>query len=237
MKAFPHLRGPGRKPGASSYTRKHLSPLLSAFRDLLLKVHHCTRYPYTATQLHARRVLLPGLTTRSLFSSTCLFAHSVRPCLLASEIVKAIEWHRLILDESHQGTADKKNNIVQHIKALTVKNKWLLTGTPVGGRVSALQGPLSMIGFDFDWFGAHSHNPLYSRRGLEMLLRRCACRHVADGAVARSVAGGTGEQNLVLDALVQRTVNVELDPRERAEYERVQVRPTRCWGLGFRVRV
>jgi hypothetical protein len=29
-----------------------------------------------------------------------------------------------------------------------------------------------------------------------MLLRRCACRHVADGQVAHSVAGGTGEKNL-----------------------------------------
>lgn len=57
-------------------------------------------------------------------------------------------------------------------------------------------------------------------RGLEMLMLRCGCRHVADGAAP----GGDStvcEKNLVLDALVQQIIEVKLNVRERAEYDRV----------------
>ena len=53
-----------------------------------------------------------------------------------------------------------------------------------------------------------------------MLMLRCGCRHVADGAAP----GGDStvcEKNLVLDALVQQIIEVKLNVRERAEYDRV----------------
>jgi hypothetical protein len=56
-----------------------------------------------------------------------------------------------------------------------------------------------------------------------MFMLRCACRHVADGA-APGVSTATGEKNLVLDALVQRTIEVQLNARERAEYTRIERR-------------
>jgi hypothetical protein len=56
-----------------------------------------------------------------------------------------------------------------------------------------------------------------------MFMLRCACRHVADGA-APGVSTAAAEKNLVLDALVQRTIEVQLNARERAEYARVERR-------------
>ena len=53
-----------------------------------------------------------------------------------------------------------------------------------------------------------------------MLLLRCACRHVADGS-APGDAATAGEKNLVLDALLQKEIEVQLDARERAEYIRI----------------
>jgi len=69
-----------------------------------------------------------------------------------SDLVRAIEWHRLILDESHQGTGNASNKVVQQIKQLRARSKWLLTGTPVGAKVDALQGQLAMLGFEMRWF-------------------------------------------------------------------------------------
>jgi superfamily II DNA or RNA helicase len=78
-------------------------------------------------------------------------SHSDRsPC--NSALVRAIEWHRLILDESHQGTGNVSNKIVQQIKQLRARSRWLLTGTPIGAKVDALQGQLSMLGFELNWF-------------------------------------------------------------------------------------
>lgn len=60
----------------------------------------------------------------------------------------------------------------------------------------------------------------YKCRGLEMFMLRCACRHVADGSAPGD--SNIGEKNLVLDTLVQRSIEVRLNDRERAEYTRVQ---------------
>ena len=71
-----------------------------------------------------------------------------------SPLVQAIEWHRLILDESHQGTGNSANKVVQQITRLQARSRWLLTGTPIGSRVETLQGQLTMLGFAFNWFGS-----------------------------------------------------------------------------------
>jgi hypothetical protein len=78
--------------------------------------------------------------------------------------------------------------------------KPLITGTPVGARVNALQGQLAMFGFDYNWFGPQTNNwfdrfgpqtnkvpvirgenlcarhGLMSPRGLEVFLRRGGAR-------------------------------------------------------------
>ena len=84
-----------------------------------------------------------------------------------SDLVRAIEWHRLILDESHQGTGRSKNKVVQQIKQLRARSRWLLTGTPVGARVDELEGLLDMLGFELSWFGDRNRSatgPLHSHR-------------------------------------------------------------------------
>jgi SNF2 family DNA or RNA helicase len=84
-----------------------------------------------------------------------------------SPLIRAIEWHRLILDESHQGTGHSHNKVVQMIKRLRAKSKWLLTGTPIGAKVESLEGQLAMLGFDFNWFGtdrSRSNCTLHSHR-------------------------------------------------------------------------
>jgi len=53
-----------------------------------------------------------------------------------------------------------------------------------------------------------------------MFMLRCACRHLADGSAPGD--SSVGEKNLVLDALVQRTIEVQLNDRERTEYARIQ---------------
>jgi|AntAceMinimDraft_1070359.scaffolds.fasta_scaffold22573_1 hypothetical protein len=55
-----------------------------------------------------------------------------------------------------------------------------------------------------------------------MFLLHCACRHVADGSAPGD--SSVGQKNLVLDALVQRTIEVQLSDREHAEYARIERR-------------
>uniref|UniRef100_A0A7S0X4D7 Helicase C-terminal domain-containing protein n=2 Tax=Mantoniella antarctica TaxID=81844 RepID=A0A7S0X4D7_9CHLO len=80
-----------------------------------------------------------------------------------------------------------------------------------------------MLGFEMRWFENQAPGKtgiLHSHRGLEMFLLHCACRHVADGSAPGD--SSVGQKNLVLDALVQRTIEVQLNDRERAEYARIQ---------------
>ena len=64
---------------------------------------------------------------------------------------------------------------------------------------------------------------------------RCACRHVADGAAPGDA--NVGEMNLVLDALVQRTIEVKLSTKESAEYIRVQSQAVMLYASANRDRV
>ena len=56
-----------------------------------------------------------------------------------------LEWHRVILDESHS-IKGRGSNAAHSISKLRVRNKWCLTGTPFGKHVHDIEAQLSFIG-------------------------------------------------------------------------------------------
>ena len=60
-------------------------------------------------------------------------------------MLHAIEWHRIILDESHY-IKNGGNATPRHLMAIRGVNKWLLTGTPFGRHIKDLESQLRFIG-------------------------------------------------------------------------------------------
>ncbi len=62
-------------------------------------------------------------------------------------ILHQIEWHRIILDESHS-IKNATTSTGRSIAKLRAKNRWCLTGTPFGKHIHDIGNQLKFIGMD-----------------------------------------------------------------------------------------
>lgn len=63
------------------------------------------------------------------------------------DILQCIEWHRVILDESHT-IKNANTSASRSIRSLRARNRWCLTGTPFGRHISDIENQLRFIGFE-----------------------------------------------------------------------------------------
>ena len=145
-----------------------------------------------------------------------------------------IEWYRIVLDEAHMaksaGTAHSK---VCH--ELRAARRWACTGTPMGTDIADLHGQLRFLGaypanvksvFD-NWF----KDPL--GRTSKSGCRRSAAMalHFCGGFTIRHTKNQTlgGRKILELPAKHESTVDVALEPAERAKYDELSAAAKRTF--------
>lgn len=86
------------------------------------------------------------VTTYATLSSDCGNKRSVGGFDPKKTPLHSIQWHRLVLDESHTC----KNPVVGHTKAcvaLKADRRWMCTGTPINTDVQDLFGQFAVLGF------------------------------------------------------------------------------------------
>ena len=143
-----------------------------------------------------------------------------------------IQWHRIILDESHNIKGETAQS--RACLALHAQRKWCVTGTPLNTGIEDLQRQLAFIGvaplgdspatFKTQLGDAYTTCSKMRYGGdsfpieLLALLRRVALRHAKAQRVVRGGDGdgGAGRALLELPPKTERTLEVSFDAEERA---------------------
>ena len=142
----------------------------------------------------------------------------------AGNLLGAINWHRIILDEGHvlKSNATQRSNM---LRGLHTRHRWVVTGTPYNKELSDINGLLRFLTLPpappMPRLAPHAgpsanHNlSLNSMLYYEAVLRNATMRH------SKTQQFSGGRPLMALPARHTHTHSVALQPAERALYDRV----------------